>query len=55
MKIGKFTISTTVARSGRISAIIKENGFFVDAVSGFDFGKVTAAAVRTCKFYGVEK
>lgn len=55
MKVGIFTISTTVASSGRISAIIKENGFLVDAVSGFDFGKVTAAAVRAAKFYGVEK
>ena len=55
MKVGSFTITTTVARSGQISAVITENGFFVDAVSGFDFGKVTAAAVRACKFYGVEK
>lgn len=55
MKIGKFTIITTVARSGQISAVISEGGQLVDAVTGFDFGKVTAAAVRACKFYGVEK
>ena len=55
MKIGKFHISTTVVSSGRISAIIREDGFFVDAVTGFDFGKVTAAAIRAAKFYGVEK
>lgn len=55
MKIGNFTISTTVARSGQISAVITEDGFFVDSVTGFDFGKVTAAAVRAANFYGVEK
>jgi hypothetical protein len=55
MKIGKFHIYTTVARSGQISAVITEGGQLVDAVSGFDFGKVTAAAVRAANFYGVEK
>lgn len=55
MKIGKFTITTTVARSGQISAVITEDGAFVDAVTGYDFSKVTAAAVRACNFYGVEK
>lgn len=55
MKIGNFTITTTVARSGQISAVITENGALIDAVSGFDFAKVTAAAIRAAEFYGVEK
>lgn len=56
MKIGTFKISFTFARSGQISAIITENDAIVDAVSGYDFSKVTATAVRAAKFYqGIEK
>jgi hypothetical protein len=55
MKIGTFQISFTFARSGQISAVITEGGLLIDAVTGFDLGKVTAAAVRAANFYGVEK